>query len=405
MSVMECPVVRVKIEPHPQADKIEIALVGGYKSIVRKGQFESGGLAVYIPEGALLPEWLLREMEMWDELNGCGTLHGGAGNRVKAKKLRGIMSQGLLYPIKYSAELHHASYTIRAPVMGGVGLSDITVGSTAQDDAEYDIESPIGVDVSDILGITKYEQPVPSNMRGKILGVNAKATHKYDFENIKKNPNLFVDGEKVVVTEKIHGTLLQLGIVPSNSAYDQYYDSRVIVTSKGMGANGFVLDHNDNTNLYVQTATEHQLFEKAKFFYEMADSLNLPVFIFGEVYGKTKSGAGIQDLTYTGETLGFRCFDICIGNRGNETFLNWDEFVTICDSIEIPRTEALFVGPYSLNMLLAHTSGNTTLTKNKQIREGVVVKSYHEDKSGFGRKIAKSVSDDYLLRKSGTEFN
>ncbi len=40
-------------------------------------------------------------------------------------------------------------------------------------------------------------------------------------------------------------------------------------------------------------------------FGEAADRQNAPIFIFGEVFGKTSSGAGVQDLTYTDEVLDF----------------------------------------------------------------------------------------------------
>jgi len=99
MSEFSCEVVRVKIEPHPNADAIEIARVGDYQSIVRKGQFKDGDLAVYIPEQAIVPEWMLREMGMYDEERQKGGLAGAAGNRVKAIKLRGVVSQGLVYPL------------------------------------------------------------------------------------------------------------------------------------------------------------------------------------------------------------------------------------------------------------------------------------------------------------------
>lgn len=98
MSTFECPVVRVAIEPHPNADAIELARVGGYLAIVKKGQFKDGDLAVYIPEQAVLPEWLLKLLGFWDDLNGKGTLSGSAGSRVRAIKLRGVLSQGLLIP-------------------------------------------------------------------------------------------------------------------------------------------------------------------------------------------------------------------------------------------------------------------------------------------------------------------
>lgn len=389
MSEFRCEVVRVKIEPHPNADAIEIARIGDYQSIVKKGQFNDGDLAVYIPEQAVLPEWLLKDMGFWDEARQKGGLHGSLGNRVKAIKLRGVLSQGLMYPTQpYSdTEVLVAS----TPVDGNQGAGVVAIGG----------------DASECMGVTKYEPALPSHMRGRIVGVDYDATHKYDFDNLKKTPTLFDDGEEVVITEKIHGTFIQVGVVPTGKADGKYYGGRVVISSKGMGAKGFVLDHNDETNLYAQAAKKHGLLDFAlNTLGELADKHGRPAFIMGEVFGKTLSGAGVQDLIYAGGELDFAAFDICVGNRGNEEYLPFGDFVDLCDAAEVPRVPVLYVGPYSKEVVLKHTDGNTTLTMNSQIREGVVVKSYNEAKNRhFGRKIAKSVSEAYLLRKNATEFN
>lgn len=99
MSTLKCEVVRVTIQEHPNADALEIAQVRGYQSIVRKGQFETGDLAVYIPEQAIVPEWLLRRLNLWDDDKGKGKLAGSNGDRVKAQKIRGVLSQGILLPL------------------------------------------------------------------------------------------------------------------------------------------------------------------------------------------------------------------------------------------------------------------------------------------------------------------
>jgi len=218
---------------------------------------------------------------------------------------------------------------------------------------------------------------------------------------------MFAEDEEIVITEKIHGTLICVGVVPFGSANEKYYGGRVTISSKGMGAKGFVLDHSDEGNLYAQAAKKHGLLDFAlNTLGEIANQHDKPVFIMGEVFGKTLGGGEIQDLTYTDEVLDFRAFDICIGNRGNETYAMFSEFVDICDRHDIPRVPVLYVGPYSKEVVLQHTNGNTTLGAKKQIREGVVVKSYFEVRNRhFGRKIAKSVSDAYLLRKGATEFN
>ena len=99
MASLIAEVVQIKILEHPDADALEIAKVKGYQSIVRKGQFETGDLAVYIPEQSIVPEWLLRRLNLWDDAKGKGKLAGSNGDRVKAQKIRGVLSQGILLPL------------------------------------------------------------------------------------------------------------------------------------------------------------------------------------------------------------------------------------------------------------------------------------------------------------------
>lgn len=374
MSTFACPVVRVTIEPHPNADQIEIARVGDFQSIVRKGQLKTGDLACYVPEQAVLPEWLLVQMNLWDADKNKGALAGSAGNRVKAIKLRGVVSQGLVLP-----------------------------QSTHQE----------GDDMAEFLGVIKYEPPIPTHFAGRIVGADLSSTHKYDFENLKRQPDLFEDGSEVVITEKIHGTMIQIGVVPSYQSSEKFFAGRVVLSSKGLGAKGFVLDHTDETNLYVQAAKNHGLLQSMlDVFGELADKRSLPVFIVGEVFGVTQTSGGnkgIQDLIYTGKILDFRAFDICVGNRGCETYLSWDEFVRACAALQVEHVPLLFRGPYSKQTVLDYTDGPTTLQAEgapAHIREGVVVKSAVESHHPlFGRRIAKSISNAYLLRSEATEYN
>lgn len=397
MSEFKCEVVRVKIEAHPNADKIEIVRIGDYQSIVLKGQFQEGQLAVYIPEQAIVPERMLRQLKMWDDVNQKGGLGGSAGNRVKAIKLRGVLSQGLIYGGIQTEDgrLRLEKHFTETDKVGAITTR-----------VDYAIAAE-GEDVAEFLEIVKFEPKLPSHMKGKIVGVNYDATHNYDFNALKKTPTMFEDGEEVVITEKVHGTLICIGVVPTSQADPKFYEGRVVLSSKGMGAKGFILDHNDESNLYAQAATKHGLLDgMLEVFGPSADYQGKPIFIIGEVFGKTPSGADIQDLTYTDEVLDFRAFDICVGNRGAEKYLDWAYFVKACDRLEVKPVPLLYRGPYSKQVVLEHTDGNTTLTDKAQIREGVVVKSATEERNPhFGRKIAKSVSEAYVLRNGATEYN
>lgn len=425
MSTFSCPIVRVRIEPHPNADAIEIARVGDYQSIVKKGQFEDGSLAIYIPEQAVLPEWLLKAMNFWDAEKNKGSLSGSLGNRVRAIKLRGVLSQGLLFG---HVEL---PYPEHPGLMRSVGIFKADDGNHWYRDMTFSTETGLEVDTNALwtvtegdyaedysespvgwLGITKYEPPIPSHMAGKIAGVDLAATLNYDFENIKKHPDLFDPDEPVMITEKIHGTFMQVGVVPSNMANERFYKGRVIVTSKGLGAKGFILDHTDETNLYIQCAKKHGLLDAAlSYFGDAANDCDVPYFVCGEVFGKTNSGAGVQDLTYNGEKLAFRAFDVCAGTRGKEEFFDMGEFLEAVRQLGIEHVPILYVGPYSKERVLEYTDGSTFLfdvqnSHAAHIREGVVIKCVRESRHPrLGRKIAKSVSEAYLLRKNATEFN
>ena len=402
MSQFECPVVRVSIEPHPNADAIELARVGGYLSVVKKGQFKDGNLAIYIPESSVVPEWLLKLLGFWDEVSSKGKLSGGPGNRVRAMKLRGILSQGLLLNFADHDGVPHLPVQGEHPELGvdfdRTSFPDLAEG---QNFAEY-------------LGVTKYEPVVPQNMAGRVAGGDLDATIGYDFENLKKHPTLFEDGQVVVITEKLHGTCLQVGLVPQSIWEGKKWADKCpdfpggykgIVTSKGQGQKGLMLDPSDETNLYVSTVKKLGLWEKLNLLaYSIPMTDPEPIFLFGEIFG-----AGVQDLTYGCSEPTFRAFDMHIGTRSWGRYVDYDLFLAACLGQDIPHVPVLYRGPFSQEVVELHTNGKTIVGSAKdQIREGVVVRDvrsslYHHPR--YGRYIAKSVSAAYLTRKGEvTEF-
>ena len=77
----------------------------------------------------------------------------------------------------------------------------------------------------------------------------------------------------------------------------------------------------------------------------------------------------------------------------------------VCEGLNISRVPVLYRGPYSYDIVKQLTDGKSTYDKN-QIREGVVITPLIErEDAEIGRVILKSVSEDYKLRKNGTEFN
>ena len=168
MVSFECPVCRITIEPHSNADRLEVARVGGYTCVVGKDEYHSGDLVAYIPEASIVPDDILEELGLTDKLS------GKKHNRVKAVKLRGVLSQGILYA------LH------------GKRL----VGKKIKE----------GDDVRSVLGVEKYVPEVPTQLAGAVMPMSGLLT--YDIENLKRYDSVFRDGEMVFMTEKILGRVI-----------------------------------------------------------------------------------------------------------------------------------------------------------------------------------------------------
>jgi len=152
MATFEVLVYPVKLEPHPNADNIELAIIGGYRSIVQKDTLTDGDLVAYISEASIVPEWLLEKMNL------VGKLAGKQRNRVKAIRLRGVLSQGLCYPLEYRTNVVDVDTH---------ETSDHWVLVTSEIGAGISVKS--GDDVTKLLNITKYEPVIPTCMGGEVF--------------------------------------------------------------------------------------------------------------------------------------------------------------------------------------------------------------------------------------------
>ena len=410
MSTFDCTVVPITILPHPNAEKLELAKVADYRCVVGKDLYKTGDLVAYIPEAAVIPEDQLKFFGYWNDELGKGLLAGSKGDRVKAVKLRGEVSQGLVFPVNKIAMY------------------------LGQPDREF----AVGDDVAGLLGIVKYEPPIPVGMAGEVYNCGQAVTVDYDIENLKKYPDVLQEGEEVIFTEKLHGTSFQIGLLPVIEKYDNDAHFHVqtnngegffFIGSKGLGAQGLCFkDVEANTNnVYVRAARQFKLFEKllklrlflldGQVAVERDENGNVipldisaltgPLILQGEVFG------AVQDLTYgakQGEIF-FRAFDICLGERSFRSYFDEDMFAKAMDIMELDRCPVLYKGPYSKEKILELTHHTKSKVCPDQISEGGVVKPTKERKDQTiptmgGRVILKSINEDYLLRKgNATEFN
>jgi len=376
MAEFKAKVEAITIEPHPNADALELAVIGGYRAIVKKGQFQSGDLAVYIPEQAVLPAWLISEMGLE------GRLAGKQSNRVKAIKLRGVLSQGLVYPV----QAFDAPWEFEGEYKGTMRISFIKTRTTK----EHYVE--LGSDVTETLEIVKYEPPIPVSMQGQVFNATGM-TLKYDIENIKRYPDIIKQGEPCVITEKLHGTWCCFGYHP-----DAPHE---IVTSKGQSASGlaFKFVEENYKNIYVRTFKRYQeALDKAKSAFP-----GKAVYIVGEIFGR-----GIQDLAYGQQEPEFRVFDIYVGNPGEGSYMPPLAMIEwVPEFLGLQTVPVLYVGPIEDGAIDQYTNGKETVSgKEENIREGVVITPLIERLSPeIGRVKLKSISEAYLLRKGdATEY-
>ncbi|MEV0249696.1 RNA ligase (ATP) [Nocardia sp. NPDC050712] len=362
MSTLSVTVEKLVVHPHPNADRLELAQVGLFRAVVAKGQFATGDYALYIPEQAVLPEALIAEIGL------TGKLAGSQRNRVKTVRLRGEVSQGIVCRPAALAETD----LVRA-------------------EAER-------TDFGEQLGIVKWAPPIPVAMSGQVEPA-PDLIRWIDVENIKRYPEIFEAGEPVVATEKIHGTACLLTYLREGD--------RVLVSSKGVGGQSLALTA-DEGNLYWRAVHRHGLAEAAR---KLSAALDLArVAFFGEVYGR-----GVQDLHYGAaaaqdETLGYALFDVVIDPAPDPVrWLSTAEIDSILGDlgIEVPRVPVLYAGPYDAGLLLDLAEGRETVTGTAaNIREGLVVRPAVERYAPVlaGRAIGKIVSNAYLLRDGGTEY-
>ena len=82
------------VQHHPDADRLDIATIGGYTVVVGRDQFKNGDVVFYIREDAQL----MKDPERWPWQANAMKFASQSG-RIKVVKLRGIMSAGLALPM------------------------------------------------------------------------------------------------------------------------------------------------------------------------------------------------------------------------------------------------------------------------------------------------------------------
>lgn len=131
------------IKPIEGADKIEVAQILNWDCVVRKGEYQVGDEVIYFEIDSLLPD-----IPMLKFLKGSSWSQKLNKYKISTHKFRGQISQGLVIPIKDLEELDRQIHNRKECV-------SITYAE--------------GTDLTEVLGIEKYEPPVSNGPLGESI--------------------------------------------------------------------------------------------------------------------------------------------------------------------------------------------------------------------------------------------
>lgn len=343
MSTIKTEVVVINdVRPHPNADALELATVKGWQMVVRKGAHTTGERVVYFEASTVLPPAVAERFGVTSYLSNKLDINGNRVLVVHRVKLRGEPSFGLA--------------------------------------VVPDQDWPVGTDVSAYYGTSKFQPPV------KTSAGDAEADHPLfpaytDIENMRSYPDVFEAGERVVATEKLHGSNCRVGFVLENGELVSMAGSRTLRRKRPEGelrASTYWFPWSLPAIVTLLT--------------ELREAGHAQAILFGEVYGK-----GVQSYDYGEPGVSFRAFDLMVDG----TYVDYASFVLLCDRAGVQRVPLVYEGPFSLEAIKAVSDGDS-LVGGKHGREGVVVRPATERQHPqLGRVVLKYIGDAYLFSKKG----
>lgn len=309
------------------ADAIESVRVRGWWVVAKKGQFSVGDYCLYFEIDSFLPikpeyEFLLRGSKPKKMLVDGKEIEG---IRLKTIRLRGSLSQGLVMPVPAGMEC---------------------------------VE---GDDVSEELGVIKYEIPIPAALSGKVKGNFPAFIPKTDEERIQNMPDIL---SGFYMAEKLDGS--------SVTFYKK--DGSFGVCSR-------------NLELEEGESTQWKLARK----YELAEKLPFGIAIQCELVGE-----GIQGNPLKISSQDIYCFNAYVIGSGR--YLDYKDFIALCESIgvkTVPILDDHFTVPSSLDEMLKLAEGKSAINPESE-REGVVIRPKVEMIYNGSRLSFKAISNKYL---------
>ena len=324
-----------EILPIEGADAIEVAVVGGWKVVVKKGEFKPGMRAVYCEIDSWIPTKLAPYLSKGKEPR---EFEGIKGERLRTIKLRGQLSQGLLLNLDLALPFTNSFQ--------------------------------IGDDVSEVLGIVKWEKPMNAQLAGVCKGNFPSLIPKTDQERVQNLKSeiraAFESGLLFEVTEKMEGSSMTCYLI----------DGEFGVCSRNMDLK------RDENNSFWKVAIEDNIENKMREYGVISDWA-----IQGELIGP-----GIQGNIYKLSEPEFRVFDVYNIQAGDYLKPVYRrDLISRMGLNHVPViTVGKDLGTGTMDELLEWAEGESVLAKTE--REGIVFKQEN------GGMTFKAISNKYLLK-------
>lgn len=331
MSTHSVNVVEIaEIQPHPNADRLAIVHVNGWNCVVAKDQFKAGDRAVYVEPDYVVP---LARPEFAFLAKG---REDKTEHRMKAVRLRGQLSFGLLIPVP-----------------------------------DEFADAPAGTNIMDGLGIRRYEPPV-KNMNPGVDDTLPAAewpqlySPKFDLEDLRKHEHVFQPGEMVHVTEKLHG----------GNGKCVWHNGRFYVGSRTRWLQPEI------RSLWTRAIIGDQPM-LAEWCERHPDTI-----LYGEVYGP------VQELRYGLSEPKFAPFAAVKGDM----WLNMDDLFASLNNLNIVHVPVLYRGTYNRDTIavLAERDSHVPDVPKGHMMEGVVIVAEPSRRDpDLGRVALKLISNRY----------
>lgn len=385
MSDWQPQIVRIeKVEKHPDADALDIATVlGDFPVIIKSGEYQVGELAGYIPIDTIVPDTDLfyflcpKITEKYEEVEGdeivTKTRQLGPKfpvgsvpekNRIiKAKKIRGTYSQGMLVSIKnidVSSDLDEEGVTIYRDHEPGDSI-ELSLGLKKWEEEEEEEEE-------NLPGLKKSRSDAEKAPKGWSIP-------HYDIDGVRKYLACLGENEEVVLTEKLHG---------ANAGFCHDGD-RLWVKSRNF------YKKMDEEDMWWDIALRYDLENKLSKFPNKV--------FFGEVYGQVKKFR--YDTVIEEKRLMTRVRFFDVWDTKVLRYLNYvDRVATIVEAGLDPVPE-LYRGVWLGKEAMYPLAEGLTTLGGKHIREGWVLNTLVEryEPRLNSRMQVKLVGEGYNLQK------